>query len=83
MGAFFGSADCKAVSGFWVGKRLTTEGAECTETESRGDGLPEYWKESGEGLLASCADKGVPACFSSLLLENRISIQENGIKSRE
>ena len=49
-----------------MGKRLTTEGAECTETESRGDGLPEYWKESGEGLLASCADKGVPACFSSL-----------------
>ena len=69
-GAFFGSADCKGVSGFWERKRFTTEGAEFTEAESRGEGLPEYLGErAGQGLLASCADKGVAACFSSLLLE--------------
>ena len=66
-------------------KSLTqrTKGAEDTETESRGNCLPEYWgEEPGEGLLATFTDKGVPACFSSLC-RNRISIQENRMKSTE
>ena len=40
---------------------------EDTETELRSDDLTKYWGEGpGDDLLASCADKGVPACFSSL-----------------
>jgi hypothetical protein len=82
MGAFCGSADCKGVRGWWAacwldldgcsweGKIFNTEstkGAEDTETESRSDDLTKYWgEEPGEDLLATCAHKGVPACFSSL-----------------
>ena len=44
-----------------------TKSTEFTETESKGNSLPEYWGERArEDLLASCADKGVPACFSPL-----------------
>jgi hypothetical protein len=44
-----------------------TKSTEFTEMESSCNGLPEYWGEGPrEGLLASCADKGVPACFSPL-----------------
>ena len=44
-----------------------TKSTEFTETESSGNGLPEYCGERArEELLASCADKGVPACFCPL-----------------
>ena len=81
-GAFCGSADCKGVSGWWAAcwldrdacfserkifKTESTKGAEDTETESRGNDLLEFWgEEPWEDLLATCADKGVPACFASL-----------------
>jgi len=71
---------------FWERKIFNTEdtkGAEDTETELRGNRLLEGWgEEPGEDLLATCADKGVPACFSSLC-RNRTRIQESGMKSRE
>jgi hypothetical protein len=83
-GAFFGSADCKGVSGFRERKTFNAEGAEFMETRWRGEGLAESWGgEVGEGLLASCADKGVPACFFLPFARNGISMQENEIKSRE
>jgi hypothetical protein len=58
------------VSAFGEGQGFNAKGTkstEFTETESKGSGLAEYWVEGPEdGLLVSCADKGVPACFSPL-----------------
>jgi hypothetical protein len=58
------------VPAFGEGQGFNTEhtkSTEFTETESSGNGLPEYWGERArEELLASCADKEAPACFSPL-----------------
>ena len=74
-----GLADCGRLFGWIVvsafGERHgfnteDTKSTEFTETESKGSGLAAYWGEGPrEDLVASCADKGVPACFSSLSLE--------------
>ena len=96
MGVFCGSADCKGVSGLWTafgwivvsafGERHgfnteDTKSTEFTETESKGNSLPEYWGERArEDLVASCADKGVPACFSRLRKQDQCTGKRNEVK---
>jgi hypothetical protein len=66
-GRFFGWI---VVSAFGERQGFSTErskNTEFTETESSSNSLPKYWGEGPrEDLLASCADKGVPVCFSPL-----------------
>src|SRR5271154_3769573 len=72
------------VSAFGEKQGFNTEGTkstEFTETESSGNGLPEYWGEGArEELLASFADKRVPACFSPLRKQDQYTGKWNEVK---
>src|SRR5271170_1906516 len=84
-----GLADCGRLLGWIVasafgeGQGLNTErtkSTEFTETESGGNGLPKYWSEGPrEALLASCADKGVPAYFSPLRKQDQYTGKWNEV----
>jgi hypothetical protein len=85
-----GLADCGRRFGWIVvpafGERQVfntedTKSTEFTETESSGDSLPDCWGEGlREDLRASCADKGVPACFSRLQKQDQYTGKRNEVK---